>query len=114
MLHAKLVVALATLLSLVCAVYSARNLPINADTSEIISNESPVRRLTAEFDRIFPHGSDLLVAVIDAPTADEATDAAAAPRGGSQRNHPSSVRSSARTLRRSSGATGFSSFPCRR
>jgi len=76
--HAKLVVALATLLSLVCAVYSARNLPINADTSEIISNELPVRRLTAEFDRIFPHGSDLLVAVIDAPTADEATDAAAA------------------------------------
>ncbi|MBX6369343.1 MAG: MMPL family transporter [Rhodospirillales bacterium] len=76
--HAPLVAVLGALLTLVCVVYAAGNLPINADTNGMISNELPVRRFSAEFDRIFPQGSDLLVVVIDAATADEAADAAAA------------------------------------
>jgi hopanoid biosynthesis associated RND transporter like protein HpnN len=75
--HARLVVALAALLGTLLGAIAATDLRVNADTSEMISGELPFRQLTAAFDRLFPHGTDLIVTVIDAPTPDRAGDAAA-------------------------------------
>lgn len=76
--HARLVAAIAALLTPLFFVIAAANLRINADTKGMISNDLPFRRQTIEFDQLFPHRVDLLVVVIDAPTPDRATDAAAA------------------------------------
>ncbi len=64
-------VILATLLVTALAGYAATSLTIDTSTEEILSSELPFRQIEAEYDRTFPQ-EDLAVAVIDAPTPEEA------------------------------------------
>ena len=70
------VVALLVGLTLLAAWYTASNLAINTSTTDMISAETPFRRNAIEFDKAFPQFKDLIVVVIDAPTAEDADVAA--------------------------------------
>jgi hopanoid biosynthesis associated RND transporter like protein HpnN len=67
-------VALAALL----AVYAARHLSLDADTSNIVSSDAPFRKLDKELDQAFPQRMDRIVVVIDAQTPEQADTAARA------------------------------------
>src|SRR6185295_7442546 len=56
--------------------YAVTHLSVNTDTNDLISPDLPWRKREAEFDKLFPQNVDLLAVVIDAPTADQAEDAA--------------------------------------
>ena len=76
--HAALpVVALASLAAVGGAVYTARNIGINTDTTDMLSEELPFRRNAAALKEAFPRFSDSLVIVIDGETPDLAEDAGA-------------------------------------
>jgi hopanoid biosynthesis associated RND transporter like protein HpnN len=55
--------------------YASMRLTVDTSTEEILSSELPFRQAEIAFDRAFPQ-EDLAIAVVDAPTSDEA-DAAA-------------------------------------
>jgi hypothetical protein len=74
--HAIAVSASMLVLAAAAGTIAARRVSINTDTSSLISPKLPWRRAAAEMDRAFPQNRDLVVAVIDAATPDQATDAA--------------------------------------
>ena len=57
--------------------YAAGHLGIDTDTGEMISPEVPWRQAELDYDRAFPGGLNLVI-VIDGPSAEAASDAAAA------------------------------------
>jgi hopanoid biosynthesis associated RND transporter like protein HpnN len=58
----------------VLAGWAASHLTINTSTDEILSSELPFRKIEAAYDKAFPR-EDMAIAVIDAPTSDEAAAA---------------------------------------
>ena len=74
--HAGLVVSLAAILTVSAAFYAAKNLSINTDTEDMLSSELPFRKNSKALSHAFPQFSDNIVIVVDAPTADQAYDAA--------------------------------------
>jgi hopanoid biosynthesis associated RND transporter like protein HpnN len=58
------------------AFYAGRNLGINADIDSLISSDVPYRQLRDEFEAVLPHAADVLLVVVDAPSAEQATQAA--------------------------------------
>ena len=74
--HAIAVLALISAATVLAAWYTADNLAIKTSTSDMIAAEIPFRRNAIAFDAAFPQFSNLIVAVIDAPTADAARAAA--------------------------------------
>src|SRR4051812_37411417 len=64
-------VVLATLVLTLLAAYASLGLTIDTSTENILSADPPYRQVDIEYEKAFPP-EDLAVAVIDAPTPDEA------------------------------------------
>jgi hopanoid biosynthesis associated RND transporter like protein HpnN len=76
--YATQVIGIAVLLALVAGIYAARHFAIDADVNKLISQELPWRKREAAFDKFFPPKEETILAVIDAPTSELATQATAA------------------------------------
>ena len=74
--HAKLVLLLATIATVVAAYYSVTHFAINTDSSQLISKKLPWREREAEYNDAFPQGNDLILIVIDGVTSERAQQAA--------------------------------------
>ena len=72
------VIVIAALLAGGCGYYAARHFVINADVTKLISPDLPWRQREAAYQQAFTHGTQLIVAVVDAPTPELATAAAQA------------------------------------
>src|SRR6187200_647447 len=76
--YAKQVVGIAILLGLVTAIYAAGHFAIDADVNKLISKDLPWRQREAAFNKFFPSQEETMLAVLDAPTSELATQATAA------------------------------------
>jgi uncharacterized protein len=65
----------AAVLAVACGGYAARHFNINADVTQLISSDLPWRQRELAYDRVFGQGTDLIVAVVDAPNAELASAA---------------------------------------
>jgi uncharacterized protein len=72
------VIAVALLLGVVGGIYAARHFAIDADVNKLISFDLPWRQREVAFDKLFPPKEETILAVIDAPTSELATQATAA------------------------------------
>ncbi len=70
--HASLVIIITILATGGILFYSIDNFKINVDTSGMISEKLPFRKIEKDFSRAFPELSDTIVVVIDADTAERA------------------------------------------
>jgi predicted RND superfamily exporter protein len=61
-----------------CGYYAARHFVINADVTKLISPDLPWRQREVAYQQVFTHGTQLIVAVVDAPTPELATAASQA------------------------------------
>jgi len=69
------VVALAALLTIFCSYYSARNFSINTDVNKLISPDLDWRKRELAVEAAFPHRLERILAVVEAPTSELATQA---------------------------------------
>ncbi len=76
--HVWPVIAVAVLLTLVSGVYTARNFSINTDVNKLISRDLPWRQRELAVDEAFPGRHRRVLAVIEAPTSELASQATAA------------------------------------
>jgi uncharacterized protein len=76
--YAMQVIGVAVLLGLVSGIYAAAHFAIDADVNKLISKDLPWRQREAAFDKFFPPKEETILAVIDAPTSELATQATAA------------------------------------
>src|SRR6476469_8577605 len=76
--YAKQVVGIAILLGLVTGIYAAGHFAIDADVNKLISKDLPWRQREAAFNKFFPSQEETMLAVLDAPTSELATQATAA------------------------------------
>jgi hopanoid biosynthesis associated RND transporter like protein HpnN len=76
--HAAVLASALALLTVLLGSYTARRISIDTDEQKLISPNLPWRKTAAELDLEFPQNKDLLAIVVDAPTPDQASDAAAA------------------------------------
>jgi uncharacterized protein len=74
----RLVLAVALILAAVSCVYAERKFAINTDIEKLISPELPWRQRQLAFNRAFPQRLESIIAVVDAPTPEFATEAAVA------------------------------------
>ena len=72
------VIGIAVLFGLVSGIYAARHFAIDADVNKLISKELPWRQREAAFDKFFPPKEETILAVIDAPTSELASQATTA------------------------------------
>jgi hypothetical protein len=73
-----LVVLLALLVAIGCAMFTARHLRIDTDTDNLFSPRLPWRHAQIAMDKLFPQYNDLIVGVVQGATPEEADAAAAA------------------------------------
>src|SRR5262249_35158180 len=73
--YAKKVMGVAVLLGLVGGIYAARHFAIDADVNKLIAQDLPWRQREEAFDKLFPPKEETILAVIDAPTSELATQA---------------------------------------
>lgn len=99
---AALIVAVSLILAFIGGWFVATNVSIDTDIEKLISPDLPWRLQEAAYDKAFPQNSDLLVAVIDAATPDQAEDAAQA-----LATRLAADKSLFRTVRRPDGGTFF-------
>src|SRR5215211_8443353 len=76
--HPWLIIIIASILTVVTAAYSVRNFAINTDVNKLISSELPWRQRELQVDKAFPHRKETIIAVVEAPTSELATQATAA------------------------------------
>ena len=76
--YAKQVIGIAVLLASSAASMRLRHFAIDADVNKLISKDLPWRQREAAFDKFFPPKEETILAVIDAPTSELATQATAA------------------------------------
>ena len=69
------IVAIAALLTIFCSYYSARNFSINTDVNKLISPDLDWRKRELAVDAAFPHRLERILAVVNAPTSELATQA---------------------------------------
>ena len=62
------VVAVSVLLTAVCGRYAAQHFAINTDIQHLISRDLPWRQREIAYEKAFPQGMELIVAVVSAPT----------------------------------------------
>ena len=72
------VVGVAILLAVLCGVYAGYHFAIDADVNKLISQELPWRKREAQFDSYFPPKEETTLAVLEAPTSEQASQATAA------------------------------------
>src|SRR6266699_1175412 len=76
--YAWAVIGVAAVLMLVTAAYTAQNFAINTDINKLISPDLPWRQREIAFERAYPQHLRSILAVVDAPTQELASEAAAA------------------------------------
>jgi uncharacterized protein len=76
--YATQIIGIAALLGLVTAIYAAGHFGIDADVNKLISKDLPWRQREATFQKFFPPKEETILAVVDAPTSELATQATAA------------------------------------
>src|SRR2546430_5437373 len=76
--YAAQVIGIAAVLGVATAIYAGGHFAIDADVNKLISKELPWRQREAAFDKFFPPKEETILAVIDAPTSELATQATAA------------------------------------
>jgi uncharacterized protein len=91
--YATQIIGIAALLGLVTAIYAAGHFAIDADVNKLISKDLPWRQREAAFQKFFPPKEETILAVIDAPTSELATQATAAliQKLSDQKNHFHSI-----------------------
>src|SRR6476620_12354377 len=72
------VIGVAVLLTVVGGIYAARHFAIDTDVNKLISKELPWRQREVAFEKSFPPKEETILAIIDAPTSELATQATAA------------------------------------
>ena len=72
------IIGVGVLLGLATAVYAAHHFAIDADVNKLISKELPWRQREVAFEKSFPPKEETILAVLDAPTSELATQATAA------------------------------------
>ncbi len=81
------VVLTALLLTAVALNYTIKNIGINTDTTDMLSDQLAWRQNAIQYDSDFPQYSDLIAIVIDAETPDQVQDAALALEAELSSNH---------------------------
>src|SRR5947209_2872109 len=76
--RAVLTVALAVLLAIVGGAYAVQHFSLDADANNLISHDLPWRKHEAEFEKLFPSKYETILAVLEAPTSELATQASSA------------------------------------
>jgi hopanoid biosynthesis associated RND transporter like protein HpnN len=76
--RAWLVIALSTVLGVISGVYAVQHFAINTDINKLISPDLPWRKRDLAFEQAFPHHLHSILAVVDAPTPELASQAASA------------------------------------
>ncbi len=76
--HAWLVAGIALVLGLLAGTYVVQKFAINTDIGKLLPSDLPWRQREIAFDRAFPQRLESIIAVVDAPTAEFATEAAVA------------------------------------
>jgi len=76
--HAVQIIGVAVVLGLAAAVHAAGHFAIDADVNKLISKELPWRQREVAFEKSFPPKEETILAVIDAPTSELATQATTA------------------------------------
>ena len=74
--NAALVLLVAALIALLCAVYTARNLGVHTDTTDMLSEELPFRANDIRYMAEFPKHNNTLILVLNAPTPEQVHSAA--------------------------------------
>src|SRR5215208_5038126 len=75
--HPWIIIIVAAILTVVTAAYSVHNFAINTDVNKLISSELPWRQRELAVDKAFPHRKETIIAVVEAPTSELATQATA-------------------------------------
>lgn len=73
--YAWLTIVAGLLLAVVAGAYSVRHFAIDTDIGKLISNDLPWRQREIAFDKAFPGQNDLILAVVEAPTPEQARQA---------------------------------------
>jgi uncharacterized protein len=76
--HVWPIILVGAILAGVCGTYAGRHFTINADVTKLISPDLPWRQRELAYESVFTHGTELIVAVVDAPTPELANAAASA------------------------------------
>lgn len=66
----------ALLVAVACGVYVSRNLGMNTDTTDMLSEHLPFRVNMKQYNKTFPQDMDTMLVVLDAPTPEQAYMAA--------------------------------------
>ena len=72
------IIAITAILTIATAAYSVRNFSINTNVNRLISQDLDWRQRELTVDRSFPHRNETILAVVEAPTSELATEANAA------------------------------------
>src|SRR5262245_28219758 len=76
--RAWLVIGLSTILGVISSVYAVQHFAINTDINKLISPDLPWRKRDLAFEQAFPQHLQSILAVVDAPTPELASQAATA------------------------------------
>src|SRR5713226_3878503 len=76
--YAAQIIGIAALFGLAAAVYAAGHFAIDADVNKLISKDLPWRQREVAFEKSFPPKEETILAIVDAPTSELATQATAA------------------------------------
>src|SRR3954465_6703459 len=94
--HPWMIIIIAAILTVVTSIYSAQHFAINTDVNKLISPDLPWRQRELAVDKAFPHRNETILAVVEAPTSELATQATNALierlSGDGQKAHFTSVR----------------------
>src|SRR5262249_7273585 len=75
--HVWPIITIAAVLATSCGYYSARNFSINTDVNKLISRDLDWRQRELALDAEFPHRHQTILAVVEAPTSELASQATA-------------------------------------
>src|SRR5687768_15285143 len=74
--YAAWILPAAALIAVACGLYTANNLGMDTDTTDMLSEDLPFRANDERYRKAFPQDADLLLLVLDAPTPEQAQAAA--------------------------------------
>src|SRR2546423_3300426 len=75
--HGWLFVVMAAILAVLCGYYSAKNFSIDTNVNKLISSDLDWRKNELALDAAFPYRHEIIVAVVEAPTSELASQATA-------------------------------------
>ena len=70
--HGGWVLLVALLVAVACSVYVSRNLGMNTDTTDMLSEHLPFRINMKHYNKTFPQDMDTMLVVLEAPTPEQA------------------------------------------